>query len=323
MDFPFKFYLFFIFFFFKINQYIIHYSYLKSIKPYDEDFNFLLSENFWDLNTYNNELNTPSEGILNFFFPLLNGKINSFKRIKNFKKLFLTLSFWLILIQILFFIFLTNQNLNPINKYLIDSNLLLKYGSIYSKNIFKNFEIWRFITTNFLHGNLQHLFINILIEFIFILNRESSWKFFKTFLIFFLSSISGSILSMSQNINKISIGSSSGIYGIIGSYISIFIINFFELNIKIKLNILIIILIIIISFIFLNLSKQIDTFGHLGGILFGLFIGFLLFYNNFNQQKYLIYFSIIGIILILLIPLIQIIFFNNLNNLNSNLLIIF
>lgn len=78
----------------------------------------------------------------------------------------------------------------------------------------QNLEIWRFITSIFLHGNIAHLFYNLvaLMVFGFILEKLIDGKNF--FLVFFASGIIANIISV--YFYPSSLGASGAIMGIIG-----------------------------------------------------------------------------------------------------------
>lgn len=76
------------------------------------------------------------------------------------------------------------------------------------------YQIWRFVTSIFLHGGVVHLLYNLfaLLFFGFILERKiGSWKFVG---IFFISGIIGNIIGV--NFYSSSLGASGAIYGILG-----------------------------------------------------------------------------------------------------------
>jgi len=77
-----------------------------------------------------------------------------------------------------------------------------------------NGEYWRFITPTFLHGNLIHLFLNILALHIFANELESIYGTHR-FLILFILTSWGAILASYTFSPGIAIGASGAIFGII------------------------------------------------------------------------------------------------------------
>ena len=103
-------------------------------------------------------------------------------------------------------------------------NLLVQSSRVYnlmgmSEAVFRG-EIYRFVTSIWIHGNIVHLASNLLFLFIFSLRLEEMTKSRTVLIIFISSGIIGNIGSLVWvilDIHSISIGASGAIFGLLGS----------------------------------------------------------------------------------------------------------
>ena len=141
-------------------------------------------------------------------------------------------------------------------------------------------EIWRLVTSMFLHGDALHLFSNMFSLLIFGSYIELSFSKYKFVLIYFISGILGSVFTVFLlPLNTISLGASGAIFGLIGAALSILI---FDRN-----NPLIILgLVYALYFVITSFSPGINYFAHIFGLLGGFITGILLKRNKLNEQPY-------------------------------------
>jgi len=81
------------------------------------------------------------------------------------------------------------------------------------------FEVWRFITAVFLHGNLLHLFFNLFALALFGSILEKLIGGSRFLVVFFVSGILANLISV--NFYSVSLGASGAIFGVIGALIVI------------------------------------------------------------------------------------------------------
>lgn len=137
-------------------------------------------------------------------------------------------------------------------------------------------EYYRLITSGFLHGDFTHLFLNMyslwnVSNVIFALNAYNPLQFA---VIYMVSLISGSTFSFWFNANP-SVGASGAIFGLVGSLVPFAI----ERGNTGLLSSLMINIGILAVFGFL--APRIDNWGHFGGFIGGLIVGY--FYLRFAQ----------------------------------------
>ena len=95
-----------------------------------------------------------------------------------------------------------------------------------NSKIINDLEIWRLFTSMFLHGDVLHLFSNMISLLIFGAYAELNYSKYQFLIIYFVSGLIGSIFSMLLlPLNTISLGASGAIFGLIGAAFSILIVQ--------------------------------------------------------------------------------------------------
>ncbi len=150
---------------------------------------------------------------------------------------------------------------------------LVNIGGLTKFHVIYNNEIWRLISSIFLHGGLIHLLVNNYALFIIGSQIESFYGKIKYLIIYLLSGIAGNLLSLLFiSDNTVSIGASGAIFGLLGSLL------YFGYHFRVFLAtvirsqiIPIIILNLGIGFVF----SGINNFAHIGGLIGGILISML------------------------------------------------
>jgi rhomboid protease GluP len=203
------------------------------------------------------------------FIPIINYMINENNKKKiNFKKYKVT--YTIIILNILMYLIeiIKSRNLIDINIYTLIQmgakvNILINRG-----------EIYRLITSTFLHGGIMHILFNM--SALNIIGKEVEYIYGskKYILIYILSALSGSLFSYLFNPNSVSVGASGAIFGLLGAMLV------FGLKEKNKIgkqyvkNILETLAINVIIGITIS---NIDNYAHLGGLIMGAISALILF----------------------------------------------
>jgi rhomboid protease GluP len=130
-------------------------------------------------------------------------------------------------------------------------------------------EVWRLFSAMFVHADIVHLFGNMFFLLIFGLRAEEMFDVDEYMLIYFLSGLAGGLLTLGLwPPDSLSVGASGAIFGVLGatiiyprraigqSIISELVYAFF--------------------FFFLNLGQNVNYLAHLGGLVVGLLVGYVL-----------------------------------------------
>jgi rhomboid protease GluP len=149
-------------------------------------------------------------------------------------------------------------------------NLGANYGPYVSRG-----EYWRLFTANFLHIGLTHILLNGYALYVLGQETEALYGSPRFLVIFLLACLSGALASFAFTYG-LSAGASTGIVGLIGTQVAFFVRNrkvFGQLSRSRLTNLL---FIGIINVVYALGNPRIDNWGHLGGLIGGLLLGWLL-----------------------------------------------
>lgn len=140
-------------------------------------------------------------------------------------------------------------------------------------------EVYRLLTAIGLHVHFLHLILNILATFIIVTRVEHTYKVPYTILFYLLSGIMGNIFSdvITTNPFNMAAGASTAIYGMLGVLLGYMIINwdglaFMPAAFRCRTLLLLILMLVFSVFFVDSQSQTIDYYGHLGGLLGGLWL---------------------------------------------------
>lgn len=186
-------------------------------------------------------------------------KSKKLEKIFSFKKPIITYGIMLICILIYILMYILGNGSE-------DKYTLLKFGANLDI-LTKNGEYYRLLTSMFLHIGIIHLLCNM--YSLYIIGREVEIVFTKKkyLIIYILSGIAGSILSLAFNHNTICAGASGAIFGLLGALL------YFGYNYRTYLGASLtrsILPVIIINLIIGFSSSGIDNAAHIGGLIGGI-----------------------------------------------------
>ncbi len=142
-------------------------------------------------------------------------------------------------------------------------------------------QIWRLLTSAFLHGNILHLLVNMYSLWIIGSQVETyigKWKFL---VIYLLSAIMGSLFSIVFYANSISIGASGALFGLMGALL------YFGYHYRLYLSNTLtsqIIPIIVLNLLFGFTVPGIDNACHIGGLIGG-YLSTMIVGLKYKSQK--------------------------------------
>lgn len=201
--------------------------------------------------------------------------VNETKNTNRLKRAVLTLknskvTSAIIAINILMFIIsvFLSKSILDINNY-----VLYELGASFKPAVQQG-QLHRLITAMFLHGGLVHIAFNMYALFILGTMIEKLYGSFNYFIIYFISGLCSSILSVMLSVTMtISVGASGAIFGLLGAALVFGYRNKNSIGKEFMKGIIQVIAINII----IGLSiPQIDNFGHIGGLIGGIVISFII-----------------------------------------------
>lgn len=174
-------------------------------------------------------------------------------------------------------IFLVSRQVPPeeITRIFMKLNIL---GSLNRKLVLEG-DYWRLISYQFLHGSFRHLFFNMY-AFVYLglmLENKIGWKNF--LLIYVLSGICGGVTSIAYHENIYTVGASGAIMGLFGAMMALLLNQFFERNAN---KALLVSTVFVLGIMLINgsISPRVDNACHLGGLISGFIITYLLVFDH-------------------------------------------
>lgn len=178
-----------------------------------------------------------------------------------------------------------------------NSQTLLKYGANLDVLV-KNGEYYRLFTCIFLHIGIMHLLCNMYSLYIIGREVENLFGKIKYIIIFILSGIFGSIMSLAFTHNTISAGASGAIFGLLGALL------YFGMHYRTYLGEAIkrsIIPIIVVNLIIGFFAEGIDLAAHIGGLVGGVLVAMMVGVSDKSKAKDIINGTILTIIYLIFI----------------------
>lgn len=162
---------------------------------------------------------------------------------------------------------------------------MLKWGAAYTPMILQQGEIFRMVTSIFLHFGMSHLANNMLVLFVLGGRLERVTGKIKFLLIYFIGGIGGNLLSLYLDMKSmdfaVSAGASGAIFAVMGAMIYAIIRHKGRIE---DLSARQIIIMAAFSLYFGFTSSGVDNAAHIGGLICG-FLAAVLLYHPRNMQK--------------------------------------
>lgn len=154
-----------------------------------------------------------------------------------------------------------------------DSETLYRFGAMFGGFSFEP-ELWRYISSMFLHIGFMHLLMNSFSLYVFAAPLEKMLGAWKFAVLYLASGIAGNILSYQMHHDPyIGAGASGGIYGIYGAYLFL---SLFRKDVLDADSSKTISIILIVGIVYSFIVPNVDLYAHIGGFIGGfLFMGIL------------------------------------------------
>jgi len=148
------------------------------------------------------------------------------------------------------------------------------------------FQIWRFVTPVFLHANFLHLFFNCLSQLIIGSQIEKVAGTGKTVIIYFMCALGGNLFGALSS-DAPAVGASTAISGLLGCFIGFIIVNWHRIDPNTRCFMICMVSFVVIINILFGVggqgggrTNQVDSSGHLGGLISGVIVGMALVRPN-------------------------------------------
>jgi rhomboid protease GluP len=164
-----------------------------------------------------------------------------------------------------------------------DINVIVQYGQVNSLIIYSGYY-YQLFTSMFVHANIAHIAGNMLFLFIFGLRSEEMFSLPEYLSIYFLGGLTGNLLSLVLLPPLTpSVGASGAIFAMFGATV-IYARRSFRQSI-------IGALIYAFFLLFLSSGPGVNNFAHIGGLVTGLLIGYVLATRRKPETRYTISYS--------------------------------
>lgn len=157
---------------------------------------------------------------------------------------------------------------------------LLKWGADFRPAIDKG-EYWRLVTNMFLHGGVMHILFNmygLLFVGIFLEPVIGTTKYIVAY---FITGLAASLASVWWHPATVSVGASGAIFGMYGVFLALLTTNLFPS--KFKKSFLISTSVFVGYNLLFGLTGGIDNAAHIGGLISGLLLGYIMYPTIKNQ----------------------------------------
>ena len=162
----------------------------------------------------------------------------------------------------------------------VDIVSLIKFGANYGEYV-KNGEVFRLVSSMFLHAGFIHIFFNMYSLYVIGPKIEDFYGKWKYILIYLFSGISGGLLSIAMNGNVVTVGASGAIFGLFGSLIYLGYNYRGYIGNIVKSQIIPIVIYNLLLGFFIN---GIDMWGHIGGLIGGFIVSYIV--GTIEDKKY-------------------------------------
>lgn len=166
-----------------------------------------------------------------------------------------------------------------------DGWYMLQHGAMYTPYFMNQKEYYRIFTSIFLHFGFQHLINNMLSLVILGRYLEPVVGKVRFLIIYILSGLAGNVLSMMGDLitgeNAVSAGASGAVFGITGALLSLTILYRGRILGITKQSVIIMIAVSLYNGF---ASEGVDNLAHIGGLLCGFLVTFLLCFQR-NQKR--------------------------------------
>lgn len=172
-------------------------------------------------------------------------------------------------------------------------NIIIEIGANYGRYVQKG-EIWRLVTCMFLHAGIMHIFFNMYSLYVVGRQIEDFFGKWRYLVIYLLSGICGSLLSVGFNPDVLAVGASGAIFGLFGAML------YFGYNYRGYIGTIVrsqVLPIVVYNLLIGFFIPGIDMFAHIGGLVGGLMVANMLGtienkkYNVSNILLFLMYFG--------------------------------
>ena len=156
-------------------------------------------------------------------------------------------------------------------------SMILQYGQV-NAFVFQGYY-WQLFTSIFVHASIAHLVGNMLFLFIFGLRAEEMFSLPEYLGIYLVGGVVGNVVSLAFGPNLLSVGASGAIFSLFGACV------IYDRH-SVRQSILGALAYAFFLLILSGLSSGVNDLAHIGGLGFGLLVGYWLASMRNPQEQY-------------------------------------
>jgi rhomboid protease GluP len=160
-------------------------------------------------------------------------------------------------------------------------SMIFTYGQV-NAFVFQG-VYWQLFTSMFIHATIVHLVGNMLFLFIFGLRGEEMFSLPEYLGIYFIGGLAGNVLSLALGPTLISVGASGAIFSMFGACV-------IYARRSVRQSILGA-LVFAFFLLFTSAGPGVNDLAHIGGLFFGLLIGYLIATSRKPSEQYSVKYS--------------------------------
>jgi rhomboid protease GluP len=184
----------------------------------------------------------------------------------------------LIALNIIVYIYTSIMGGNWLNT---SSNMVYQWGQV-NAFVFEG-AYWQLFTSMFIHANISHLAGNLFFLLVFGLRAEEMFSLSEFFGIYFLGGLAGNLLSLTLGPILISVGASGAIFAIFGAAVI-----YARRSVR---QSIIGALLFAFFLLFISAGQNVNNFAHIGGLVIGLLMGYLIATRRKPTEQYTVRYS--------------------------------
>jgi len=160
-------------------------------------------------------------------------------------------------------------------------SMVFTYGQV-NAFVFQG-AYWQLFTSMFIHATIAHIVGNMLFLLIFGLRGEEMFSLPEYLGIYFIGGLAGNVLSLALGPSLISVGASGAIFSLFGACV-------IYARRSVRQSILGA-LVYGFFLLFISAGPGVNDFAHIGGLVFGLLIGYLIGTSRKPSEQYSVKYS--------------------------------
>lgn len=177
-----------------------------------------------------------------------------------------------------------------------EARVILEMGGKFNPLIIENQEWWRLLSAGFIHIGFTHLLMNGISLYYLGSELEMAIGSLRFLIVYIVAILGGNFLSFAFNIEHISAGASTGVFGLFAAIIALSLLYPESSLLKQRANSFL--FLIVFNVITGIITPGLDNLGHIGGAVFGLLMMLCLGTQQKKlkvQHRLLIFILIIGL----------------------------